>query len=100
MSYTLSVAAEEDLFNIVLYTAENWGTEQARTYTQKLADCMEKLSAGQGACKQLHDFSPPIRVKHCQHHYLFGQEANDTFLILAILHERMDFMTHLHGRLT
>ena len=99
MNYTLSIAAEEDIFDIALYTAEQWGAKQTRIYTEQLADCMEKLATKQGAFKQLTEFNPPIRVKHCKHHYLFGQDTKDTFLILAVLHERMDFMTHLHLRL-
>ena len=58
MSYTLSVAAKEDIFDIALYTAEQWGAKQTRTYTEQLADCMEKLAAKQGAFKQLTEFNP------------------------------------------
>lgn len=100
MSYTLSLAAEEDIFNIASYTAEQWGAKQTRVYAQQLADCMEALASKQGTYKQLTEFRPPLRVKHCQHHYIFGQDTEDTFLVLAVLHERMDFMTRLHKRLS
>lgn len=70
VEYQVSFAAEQDIFDIVAYTAERWGAEQARVYSGKLERCMEKLALGEGVYKQLDEFKPPVRVRQCEHHYI------------------------------
>jgi len=97
--YKLGFEAENDILNIVTYTAGKWGIEQARVYSETLAACMEKLALKEPAYKQLNAFSPPILVKHCKHHYIFGQQTVHDFVIIAVLHERMDFISRIKERL-
>lgn len=97
--YNLSMAAENDIFKIALYTAEKWGAKQAKIYAKKLEKGMEQLALQEGFYKSLNRFTPPVLVKHCEHHYIFGQQEGESFFIIAVLHERMETITHITKRL-
>ncbi|WP_228765665.1 type II toxin-antitoxin system RelE/ParE family toxin [Sphingopyxis solisilvae] len=62
--------------------------------------CIEKIVDGKQAGKDLSEIHPGLRAVHCQHHYIFClPRENAAALIVAILHERMDLMTRVAGRL-
>lgn len=99
-SYELSAIAEKDLYDVVEYTSKNHGKKKVRQYTKALSKCMESMSMGEGFYKEIQNPSSLIRFKHCQHHYIFGlMRKNDSMLIIAILHERMEVMEKLKTRL-
>lgn len=99
--YELSLDAEEDLHEVVMYTLRRWGADQVRSYTQELESGMEALANGYGHYKTLEDIHPALRVKHCQHHYLFGlMREGLPMLVIAIFHERMNLLAQLKNRLT
>jgi plasmid stabilization system protein ParE len=101
ISYELSLDAEEDLHEVIRYTLRRWGADQVRNYTQEVERGMDALANGYGHYETLEDIHPALRVKHCQHHYLFGlMREGLPILVIAIFHERMDLMAQLKGRLT
>lgn len=66
----------------------------------KLERGIARLAAGQGTFKDLGALHPALRMAHCEHHYIFClRRENAPPLIVAILHERMNLMTRLAGRL-
>ena len=76
-----------------------WGTSQARVYKNKLKQCMEALARGQAPYRDLGAIHPGLRSMLCQHHYIFGLTSRKTpFVVLAVLHERMDIITRLSSR--
>ena len=98
--YILQAIAAEDLRGIVRYTRKTWGADQARVYAEKLRAGVERLARGEGTYKTLGDIHPSLRVARCEHHYIFclWREAAPA-IIIAILHERMDLITRVAGRL-
>lgn len=99
-SFEITVEAEKDLEGVVEYTANTWGLEQVRKYMAALGRCMERLAKGDEPYKSLDKLYPGIRMMHCQHHYIFGvTRENQPFLIVAVLHERMELMQRLKRRL-
>lgn len=98
--YILSLSAEADLRDIIRYTRQQWGDTQARQYLAALEGCIERLAAGQGIFKDMTALHPGLRLVHCRHHYIFClPRDHEPALIVAILHERMDLLTRLSGRL-
>jgi len=98
--YVLTAAAEADLRGIVRYTRQQWGDAQVRAYMDKLERGIARLAAGQGTSKDLGALYPALRMAYCEHHYIFClQREHAPPLIVAILHERMDLMMRLAGRL-
>ncbi len=99
-AYLLTDAAETDLREIIRYTRRQWGDAQVRSYVARLEQGIERLAAGEGVFKELGAIHPALRVAHCGHHWVFCLPREDApALIVAILHERMDLMARLAGRL-
>ncbi len=99
-SYELSEDAIADLDEITDYTFENHGVVQALKYIDTLDECATNLSMGHGHYKTLPELHPQLRMKHCQHHYIFGviRELRP-MLVVAILHERMKLIERVKKRL-
>jgi len=96
LSHELSTDAEIDISEITAYTYQNHGVAQALQYIDNLEECAARLAAGEGHYKVLSDIHPQLRVKHCQHHYIFGVMKNPRpMLVVAILHERMELIRRL-----
>ena len=94
----LTLAAEEDLTNIWLYTYETWGLDQAEKYYDLIVSCCEAIGSGKPRSKQVEGLPNDIRVQNCERHYIFFMPQEHP-IILAILHGRMDFLQRLKGRL-
>jgi plasmid stabilization system protein ParE len=99
-AYVLADDAQADLREIIRYTRRQWGDAQARSYVAKLKRGMAGLAAHQGSFKDLSEVYPALCMAHCERHFLFClPRKNAPALIIAILHERMDLMARLAGRL-
>ena len=99
-SYKLSEDAAADLDEITDYTFENHGVAQTLKYIDMLDECATNLSIGHGHYKELPELHLKLRMKHCQHHFIFGvvREA-ESMLVVAILHERMKLIERVQKRL-
>lgn len=98
--YRLTKGAANDLRGIVRYTVEQWGEAQCRAYVAQIEEAACALAQGRGVFKTLDDLHPGLRMKLAGHHHLFClPQPGSPALILAILHERMDLMMRLKGRL-
>ncbi|MEA9581286.1 type II toxin-antitoxin system RelE/ParE family toxin [Xanthomonas nasturtii] len=98
--YVLTDAAEADLRGIIRYTSARWGQAQVRRYIADLEQGIAGLAAGEGPFKDLSALYPALRMSHCMQHYVFClPREHAPSLIVAILHERMDLMVRLAGRL-
>lgn len=99
--YVLTAAAEDDLRSIIRYTRKQWGNAQVRSYVAKLEHGIVRIATGDGVFKEMSELYPGLRMVHCEHHHIFClPRADEPALIVAILHERMDLMLRLEGRLT
>lgn len=98
--FVLLPSAETDLRSTIRYTRQQWGGRQAGRYAAALRRCIEKLTAKPTAYRDLSDLFPGLRMVHCQHHFIFClPRENEPTVIVAILHEKMDLMARLAGRL-
>ncbi len=94
----LTLAAEEDLTNIWLYTYETWGFDQAEKYYDLIVSCCEAIGRGNPRSKHVEGLPDEIRVHKCERHYIFFMPQEHP-IILAVLHGRMDFVHRLKDRL-
>lgn len=97
-SYGLTLAAEEDLRGIWRYTYETWGFDQAETYFDRIEACFEAVGDRSARSKTLKGLPDGVRIHRCEHHYIVWLDEEQP-LIIAILHERMDFVRRLKDRL-
>lgn len=98
--YELSIDAQHDIESILEYTLENFGPAQVETYGANLIKCVEDLAMEQGGYKTLTRGNRKVRMLHCHKHFIFGiQRPSKPLLVIAVLHERMDLMRRLTGRI-
>jgi toxin ParE1/3/4 len=96
--YDLTLGAEEDLRAIWSYTYETWGADQADRYLDQIEACCDAMAAGRARSKTLDQLPEDVRIFRCEHHYVVWLVAPRP-IILAVLHERMDFVRRLKDRL-
>lgn len=96
--YDLTLAAEEDLRGIWRYTYETWGPDQADKYFDRIEACCDAIGNGHARPRSFEDLPDDIRVHRCERHYVFWLVA-DRPIVIAILHESMDILQRLRGRL-
>lgn len=93
--FVLSPAAQADVEEIWDYTAENWGVDQAESYTQDIRDLCRDLSAGQRSSRPA-DIREGYRKAAVGSHMLyFKTEDTGRIVVMRILHQRMDAGRHL-----
>lgn len=99
-SYELSSEAAEDWRNIVRYI-DHHGDAQVRKYIKRLNECIDNLTNQNPLVKTISLNGHIVSIIQCQKHYIFSLETDDApKLIIAFLHERMDFITRLKSRLS
>ncbi len=94
MKAKLSRRADGDLKEIILYTARQFGEEQAEEYYWGLCTCLDLLADSPGAGQQPLEPAPPLRAHHHRHHVIFYEVLGDHILIVRVLHEKMDIRQH------
>jgi toxin ParE1/3/4 len=100
----LSLAAEADLENIVLWTAERFGERQARSYGSILKDALSSLRespAATGAqprpeiARGLYSMHIARRSRRARH-FIFFRVVDESWIeVVRVLHDGMDFHRHL-----
>jgi len=100
LPYKLTLLAEEDIKEIARYTLKQWGKMQSMHYAGKLENHFRKISSGSVHSRSFSESLPQVKVSHCEHHYVFYvHQDKKSPVIIAVLHERMDLLVRLHGRL-
>jgi len=96
--YDLTRAAEDDLRGIWHYTHETWGASQADKYLDQIQHCCEAIAEGRALSKSFKELPADVRIHRCEHHYI-AWIAGERPVVIAVLHERMDFVRRLKSRL-
>ncbi|MFV0512084.1 MAG: type II toxin-antitoxin system RelE/ParE family toxin [Jhaorihella sp.] len=96
--YALTLAAETDLRDIWRYTYKTWGFDLAEKYFDQIEACCEAVGDERARSKVLEGLQEDVHIHRCQHHFIVWL-ARTRPIIIAILHERMDFVRRLKSRL-
>ena len=100
----LASQAEQDLFDIILWTAENFGTKQAEHYAETIGQAIEALYGGPEilGSKVRDEIGMGIRTLHVarqgrkgRHFVAFSVSEGHIINILRLLHDSMDLAIHL-----
>lgn len=93
-SYVLSPKAKQEIAEIWLYTADNWGVDQADRYVHSLERDLEAAPMGSPLVQPIDQF---WCIRSGQHLCVFERRDDGTIQVIRILHERMDVPRHLGG---
>ncbi|PZQ23007.1 MAG: hypothetical protein DI569_06150 [Sphingopyxis macrogoltabida] len=85
--YTLSPAAKHDITEIWLYTADQWGVDQADEYVRQIEDNLYKVAVG---LRIAQPFDRHWKIRSGHHLCVFSKAADHKIHVIRILHERMD----------
>ncbi|MBU2583095.1 MAG: type II toxin-antitoxin system RelE/ParE family toxin [Alphaproteobacteria bacterium] len=96
-SCSFTPSSREDLIDIWLYTQATWGEAQADRYNSELEECCQRIVAGAAHVRRVPDTD--IWQHHCRHHYIFFLRREAEIVVIAVLHESMDFIRRLSARL-
>lgn len=92
--------AEQSLLDIAVWTVETFGPLQADAYEQDILTKMDDIAAGVAhtqSCRVLIDtnLAEDIRFTRIGGHYLIYIEQQESFVLLDLLHQRVDLTRHL-----
>jgi toxin ParE1/3/4 len=100
----LASQAEQDLIDVTLWTAENFGTRQAEHYAKTIALAIEALHDGPEilGAKVRDEIGAGIRTLHVarqgrkgRHFVAFSVTEGHIINVLRLLHDSMDLAKHL-----
>lgn len=84
-----------DLENIIDYTAQMWGANQAKVYLKDIRDKIHQIANGDAIVQVLHIPRSGILKVRVNRHIVIFESTNSTVKIIRILHESMDIPQHL-----
>lgn len=87
--------AENDLFEIGVYTWAEWGEDQYEQYTALLRDTCEKIIPLKHRLARPVPDRPQLRRWRCERHVIYFRKVKSDFEIIRILHDRMLPKKHL-----
>ncbi len=96
-TYRLTPAAQNDLVDIWLYTAQQWSVTQADRYTDILEDTLERLLFMPEMARERPEFDPPVRIHPSADHLIICQIEHDHLSILRILGASQDWQAILRA---
>ena len=93
--FRLRPAAQADLENIWLYTAERWSPEQADIYHNRIVEVMAALADGRLKGRSAEHIRAGYFNYPAGSHLVFFKDADYGIDVVRILHQRMDVEQHL-----
>ena len=87
--------AENDLFEIGVYTWTEWGEEQFVKYMALLRETCEDIIPRKHRFARSVPKRPELLRWRCERHVIYFRKVDDGFEIIRILHDRMLPSMHL-----
>ena len=99
--YELTKAAENDLREVARYTRERWGLDALNVYRAGLNKTFLSLMTNSVASRYFSSAFPALKVAKYKYHYIFFvTDSGSTPIIIGVIHEKRDILSHLSGRLS
>lgn len=93
MAYFLTEKAEEDIINLFIKGAENFGLKQAEKYHFSLEQCFQMLSDFPKAAPLRTELKPNIRIYPFHRHIIiYTIQKSTDILILRVRHASEDWL--------
>jgi toxin ParE1/3/4 len=95
LDYKISNLAKTDLEEIWYYTFENWSTEQANVYYQKILASIKLICENPKIGKSIQQIKKHHRILQVQSHLIIYKIDKEFIWIDRVLHKSMDISTKL-----
>jgi toxin ParE1/3/4 len=92
---SLTRAAEQDLMDIYLFGAAEFGAKQADRYAGEMAAKLALIAGNPSFGADYTFVQNGLRRAECGAHAIYYRQAGSGILVLRILHGRMDVGRHL-----
>lgn len=86
----ISPEAAKDFDDILLYSQELWGEEQADRYETSLTNAFERIESHIHIGQQRNELRRNVRSYHVEHHVIFYRLEDELVEVVRILHERVN----------
>lgn len=93
--YRIEKQAAQDLKEIWRTTTSNFSEKQADKYVAALKTGCRRIADYPAIGKLLKLTYKDIRLYHCEHHYIVYLTNDVEVVVIAFLHEKMDFVDRL-----
>lgn len=93
MAYQLSKLAEEDIINIFISGATQFGEQQAKRYHKQLAATFDFLAANPLAAPIRTEISPPVHLHPVGSHLIIYQITADNGIYIIRVRHRLEDWT-------
>jgi len=94
-SLRISDPATRDLQAIAEYTHSEWGAKQKKSYLNLIKQSFKTLSRSGNIGKHRDELAQGLYSYSIKRHVVFFRETEDEFMIIRILHVRMDMEKQL-----
>lgn len=94
---TLAPDARIDVSDILLYSEQQWGSQQRNKYRSDLLRCFDALRDHPHLGIARDDLGAGLRERRVEHHVVFYRILDEVIEIVRILHERMDATRYFLG---
>lgn len=88
LTYTLSEKARDDYVSIYAYTFEAFGESQAETYTNKLLDALDRITAHPEIGRKMDEIRLGYFCYTAQQHNVYYRLQGETVIVIRILAQR------------
>ena len=93
-SYSFAESAEDDLTNIVQFTLENWGPDQALAYIDGLEKLAASIADNPGMGNPCDKLEPGLRAFPYESHTLYYLTHDQAITVIRVLHQSMNAALH------
>ncbi|CAM8657152.1 ParE Plasmid stabilization system protein [Burkholderiales bacterium] len=93
--YRLTPAAERDLEGIWIYTAQQWGVEQADRYIDLLTASYTDLAGSPMTAPSCEHIRVGYRRWRVERHMIYFRVTEYGIVVVRVLHDRMDARSRL-----
>jgi toxin ParE1/3/4 len=97
-----SARAKLDILDVLRFTRERWGINQAREYSALIREALATIGADPSCGKRRDDLLPGIfahyisqRGRPARHIVFYRMRSQGTVEIIRLLHDAMDFARHI-----